>query len=115
MKDSIEKRYYKIREVSELLGEPVSTLRFWESQFPRIEPKRSPSGRRLYTPAQLHRLRMIQFLLRTRGMKIEAAQAELKANPTGISRHTDALHRLSEIRGKLTSLIEALDNGKTLI
>lgn len=108
VKDSIDKKYYRISEVSELLGEPASTLRFWERYFPRLKPERTATGRRLYTPAQLHRLRMIQYLLRTRGLKIEAALAELRSNPTGVSRHTDALTRLTEIRNRLTALIDSI-------
>ena len=51
---------------------------------------------------------MIQYLLRTRGLKIEAALAELRSNPTGVSRHTDALTRLTEIRNRLTALIDSI-------
>ncbi|MDE6117941.1 MAG: MerR family transcriptional regulator [Duncaniella sp.] len=38
MKELSEKKYYKIREVAEMLGIPASTLRFWEKQFTIIKP-----------------------------------------------------------------------------
>ena len=38
--DSIEKSFYKIREVAELLDIPASTLRFWEKKFTIIKPHR---------------------------------------------------------------------------
>ena len=42
--DRFEKKYYKIREVAEILGLPPSTLRFWESRFTIIKPKRNELG-----------------------------------------------------------------------
>ena len=38
--EKLEKKYYKIREVAEMLGLPASTIRFWESKFTIINPKR---------------------------------------------------------------------------
>ena len=48
--DSIEKKYYKIREVAELTGMAPSALRYWETQFNIIKPKRNAKGSRFYTP-----------------------------------------------------------------
>ncbi len=56
--DSPEKKYYKIREVSELLGVPASTLRFWESEFPSLRPKRNAKGTRFYSQSDMERLHM---------------------------------------------------------
>ena len=50
MNDSIDKRFYKIKEVSELLDLPASTLRFWETQFTILKPRRNDGGTRFYTP-----------------------------------------------------------------
>ena len=38
---STEKKYYKIKEVSEMLDIPISTLHFWERQFTVLSPRRS--------------------------------------------------------------------------
>ena len=51
--DNLNKKYYKISEVAELLGLPASTLRFWEKQFTVIRPKRNNHGTRFYTPADI--------------------------------------------------------------
>ena len=51
--DKLEKKYYKIREVAEMLGLPPSTLRFWESKFTIIKPKRNNGGTRFYTPSDV--------------------------------------------------------------
>ncbi|MDE6198523.1 MAG: MerR family transcriptional regulator, partial [Muribaculaceae bacterium] len=47
--DNIEKKYYKIREVAEIIGLPASTLRFWENKFKIIKPHRNEHGTRFYT------------------------------------------------------------------
>ena len=49
MDDANPKKYYRIREVAEMLDVPLSTLRYWEQEFPSIRPKRGSKGTRLYT------------------------------------------------------------------
>ena len=44
-----DKKYYKISEVAEIIKLPASTLRFWESQFTIIKPRRNARGTRFYT------------------------------------------------------------------
>ena len=44
------KTYYRIREAVAMLNIPASTLRFWEDTFEQLEPHRTPSGQRRYTP-----------------------------------------------------------------
>lgn len=108
MTDSIEKRYYKIREVSELLDLPASTLRFWESQFAILKPKRNDGGTRFYTPADIENLRMIKYLIKDKGLKIEAAKEAIKHNRTGVSRRQQTIDRLREIRNTLQALHDSL-------
>lgn len=80
--DSLDKKYYKIREVSEIIGVPPSTLRFWEKQFPSISPKRNSGRTRYYTPGDIERIQMIHYLLKDKGLKIEAAQEVLAKKST---------------------------------
>ena len=44
--NDFSKRYYKIGDVAEILGLPVSTLRFWEKQFTVVKPRRNARGTR---------------------------------------------------------------------
>ena len=78
MRESTDKRYYKIREVAELLQLPASTLRFWESQFTILKPKRNDGGTRFYTPSDIETLKMIKYLVKDKGLKIEAAQEAVR-------------------------------------
>lgn len=106
--NSLSKKYYNIGEVAQLLSLPQSTLRFWEKEFPQIKPKRTPHGRRAYTAADIESVRMISYLLRDRGMHIDAARQELKRNRDGIARHSEAIEELKSIKSKLIELLDSL-------
>lgn len=110
--DDLNKKYYKISEVAEILEIPTSTLRFWESQFTVIRPKRNNHGSRFYTPADIEKIRMVRYLVKEKGMKLDAAQQELKRNCDGISRRHEALMRLKSVRDKLNSALQALNTKK---
>lgn len=106
--DTLDKKYYKIAEVAEMIGVPASTLRFWEKEFPQVKPVRNAGGSRFYTPANVETLRMVYFLVREKGLRIEAARQALAANRSGVLRHADAVRRLREVRSRLTGLLDAL-------
>jgi DNA-binding transcriptional MerR regulator len=48
-KELPDKLYFKIGEVGEIAELPTYVLRFWETEFTRIKPKRTSSGQRLYS------------------------------------------------------------------
>lgn len=107
--DSIEKKYYKISEVSEILGLPMSTLRFWESKFSIIRPRRNAGGSRFYTPADIEKIRLVHYLVKEKKLKIEAVQEQLRINSTGLSRRHEAIERLKAVRERLVSLLDNLN------
>ncbi|MBD5345867.1 MAG: MerR family transcriptional regulator [Bacteroides sp.] len=106
--ERLEKNYYRIREVSEILDIPISTLRFWEKQFTIIKPRRTSAGQRLYTPSDIDKIAMIHYLVRDRGMRLEAAEEQLRTNPHGVERNSRALMRLRVIRSELEAMIKAI-------
>lgn len=108
MDNSLNKKYYKIREVSEMLDLPLPTLRFWEKNFTVLHPRRNEGGTRFYTPADVETLRMIKYLVKDKGLKLAAAEEMIRRNHTGVSRHSRAVEKLVEIRNTLRGLSEAL-------
>lgn len=106
------KLYYKISDVSELLGVPASTLRYWEQEFPEIHPKRSASNQRYYRPEDLRVLQMINYLVKTKGLRIEAARQELAVNRENISRRLDVIGILTDTREDLKRMLAALTKRK---
>ncbi len=105
--DSLSKNYYSVGEVAELLGLPISTLRYWEKRFTLVKPTRSSTGRRLYTPSDIETIEMIHFLVKTQGLKLEAAEAQLRSNRESISRRSRALTRLRAVRAELQAMYDA--------
>jgi DNA-binding transcriptional MerR regulator len=74
------KRYYSISEVSELLDEKAHVLRYWETQFPLLRPKKGRGGNRMYQDRDLDMLRSIQEMLHQRGYTIAGARARINAD-----------------------------------
>lgn len=103
-----EKRYYRIKDIAEFIEETPSTLRYWESEFEVLKPKRGSKGRRLYTQKDLDTLRKIKFLLRTKGMHINTAKEQLKNNFANVSTRTQALTELEKVKEELEILLKSL-------
>lgn len=70
--------YYSIREVSDMLGVKAHVLRYWETQFRGLRPKKGRSGARMYQEKDLDTLRAIQELLYERRYTIEGARKKLE-------------------------------------
>ena len=107
---SLEKQFYKISEVADLVEVPASTLRFWETQFPELKPRRNAHGIRTYTPRDIEMLRLVRYLVRDKGLKIDAAIEQLRHNRTNVSRRYEVVQRLTDIRGRLNELLRALNS-----
>ena len=108
--DELDKKSYKIREVAEILSIPASTLRFWESRFTIIKPKRNANGTRLYTPRDIEKIRMINYLVKDKGLKLEAAEQQISRNHSGVSRRYEVIERLQNIRNELSGMLDALNS-----
>ncbi len=105
----MNKTFYTIGEVADFLDIPSSTLRYWESQFRILSPSRSPTGRRRYTTADIEKIRKLYYLVKEKGLKLDAAQAELKRNPSNVDNKFRAIERLRTLKGHLQLMIEAID------
>jgi Predicted transcriptional regulators len=105
----MNKTYYSIGEVADFLDIPSSTLRYWETQFTILSPSRTPTGRRRYTASDIEKIRKLYFLVKEKGLKLDAAQAELKRNPSNVDNKFRAIERLRTLKGHLQLMIEAID------
>lgn len=77
--DIPQKLYFKIGEVSRIARVPTSVLRFWETEFARIRPKRTPSGQRLYRRQEVEQILLIKDLLYQKKYTIKGAKRYLKS------------------------------------
>src|SRR6187455_2357525 len=74
-----DKLYFKIGEVSDLLGVEPYVLRYWETEFPVLSPKKSGTGHRLYRRKDVELLLRIKYLLYEKKFTIEGARQSLHA------------------------------------
>lgn len=105
--EELNKKFYKIREVAEIIGLPTSTLRFWETKFTIINPRRNAKGIRFYTPADIEKLRLVAYLVKEKGLRLEAAEEQIRHNHSNVSRRAQAVTRLRAIRATLMDLLAA--------
>jgi DNA-binding transcriptional MerR regulator len=73
----VEKLYYSIGEVAEMLEVPISTVRFWENEFEILKPMKNKKGNRLFTPQDIKNLRIIHHLVKEEGMTLTGAKKKL--------------------------------------
>jgi len=102
-----DKLYFKIGEVSQIAGVASHVLRFWEAEFPRISPKRTSSGQRLYTRREVELILEIKSLLYQRKFTIAGARQHLRA--AAGRPETDSRQMLDELRTELQRLRDLLD------
>lgn len=101
--------YRTISEVADDLGVATHVLRFWETKFKQIKPKKLAGGRRFYRADDVAVLRLIKQKLHTEGYTIKGVQAYLtKQKKVDIIAETTAepqnlLRELTAIRDLLAS------------
>ena len=71
------KLYRSISEVSDLLGVKPHVLRYWETQFSMLRPRKNRAGNRMYRPEELQLLGRIKELLYQRRFTIAGARRSL--------------------------------------
>ena len=108
--EHLEKKYYKISEVAEILGINASTLRFWEKEFTIIKPKRNDKNTRFYTPEDIETINMVYYLVKEKGLKLDAAQQQIKVNRHNVSQRALVIDRLKNVRDELSGLLDALNS-----
>ncbi len=106
----VEKLYYTIGEVSEILDENPSLVRFWAGKFPDfIKPARNKKGNRLFTAKDLANFKVIHYLVKERGMTLEGAARRMKDNISGEDKRVEVISMLTSIKEKLMGISRALD------
>lgn len=74
-----DKLFFRIGEVSQLVGVEPYVLRYWESEFPGLSPKKSNTGQRMFRRKDVELLLNIKHLLYNEKFTIEGARKALKA------------------------------------
>lgn len=99
-----EKRYYTIGEVARMLDVNPSLIRFWESEFSIVKPRKNRKGNRLFTAQDLDNLKLIYHLVKERGFTLKGAREKIKANREDTARNAEVVERLRLIRQALEEI-----------
>lgn len=86
----LSKDYYRIGEVSRLTETKAFVLRYWETEFPMLQPVKSPSGHRMYRREDVETVLRIKRLLYDEGFTIAGARRHLRDAGSGASDETAA-------------------------
>ena len=97
------KQYYTMGEVAEMFRVNQSLLRFWETEFSILQPKKNKKGDRYFRPIDIKNLHLIYHLLRQRKYTIEGAKEFLRKNKKADERF-ETIQRLQQIKAFLLEL-----------
>ena len=107
-KNETEKLFYTIGEVADIINEETSLIRFWTNHFGSIiNPKRNKKGNRLFSQQDVETIKLIHFLVRQQGMKLDGAYKRLIENREGTIKNMQIVKRLEDIKSRL---LEIKDN-----
>ncbi len=98
----IKKKYYSIGEVSDQLNLNASLIRYWESEFDVLSPKKNKKGLRKYKLKDIETLKKIHSLLKDDGFTIEGAKKHFKSKV--LNEESKIISELEIIKKKLIAL-----------
>ena len=103
----VEKLFYSIGEMAEMLDVPVSTVRFWDNEFDILKPVKNKKGNRLFTQADVKNLKIIHHLLKDEGMTLAGVKKRLSEKLEDADYRYEINESLQKIK---TILLEIKDN-----
>lgn len=110
----IEKLYYSIGEVSEMLSINASTIRYWEKEFDILKPKKNAKGDRFFTKEDIEKIRLIYRMLKEKGYTVDGAKTQLKDKYEEENRKMALIEKLNKIRGFLVEMKSQVDGESSL-
>ena len=109
--DKLQKLYYSIGEVADMLGVSKSLIRYWENEFDFLTPKKNKKGDRRFTRENIEQLLIIYELVKERGFTLEGAKQELKQNKKRLLTRQQVITRLQHMRNNLQDLLDTQFDG----
>jgi len=109
-KPKIEKIFYSIGEVADIIGESQSLIRYWENQFDSLKPHKNKRGTRLFSKEDIETVKLIHHLVKERGLTLKGAQQKLKDNREETTGNFEIVQRLQDIRQQLVEIRDELED-----
>ena len=105
----IEKIYYSIGEVAEQFNVAPSLIRFWESEFELIQPKKNRKGNRQFTKEDIENVRTIYHLVKQKGFTLQGAKEMLRNDTSAVKDKMEIYDALKKIRQFLVEVRDKLN------
>jgi len=99
----LQKQYYSIGDVAVMFRENQSLIRYWETEFDILKPRKNRKGDRFFRPVDIKNLVLIYDLLRRRKFTIEGAKEYLKNNEKAETKF-EMMQSLEKLKGFLLEL-----------
>jgi len=109
-KPIIEKIFYSIGEVADMIGENPSLIRYWESKFDALKRKKSEKGTRLFKKEDIETVKLIHHLVKVRGLTLKGAQQKLKDNREETINNFEIVQHLQDVRQQLIEIRDELQD-----
>lgn len=112
-----DKMGFKIGDVADLLGIKQYVLRYWESEFDLLKPRKASNNQRMYTKRDVENAFLIRKLLHRDRFSIEGARnalKELKAHVKKEKNYTAVVNRFETLQDKVSSLVSDIQKVKIL-
>lgn len=100
----IEKLYYSIGEVAKMFEVNTSLIRYWETEFDILKPKKNNKGDRVFRQKDMENLKIIYHLVKERGFTLEGAKQKLKEDNQKVSKNYEVIESLTRVRNFLSEL-----------
>jgi DNA-binding transcriptional MerR regulator len=107
---NLDKLYYSIGEVAEMLKVNTSLIRFWEKEFGTlIKPRKNRNGKRMFTPSDISNIKQIYYLTKEKGFTLAGARTAMAGKKQKIDKETQIAETLTKMKSFLVDLKEELD------
>ncbi|MDR3060551.1 MAG: MerR family transcriptional regulator [Dysgonamonadaceae bacterium] len=104
-----EKMFYSISEVAKMFDVNESLLRYWEKEFPSVNPAKTAKGTRQYRKEDIEAIRLVYHLVKDKGLTLAGAKQKLKENKEGVINNEEIIFRLKGVRDELIALRDEFD------
>ncbi len=99
-----DKLYYSIGEVAKAFDVNASLIRFWESEFSVIKPKKNAKGNRYFSKEDIKNIELIFHLVKERGYTLEGAKTHLRNKKKETLDNFEIIRKLNKVKSALEEL-----------
>lgn len=100
----IQKVYFSIGEVADMFDVAPSLIRFWETEFDIIKPKKDKKGNRKFTQQDIDNVRLVYHLVKEKGYTHAGAKDIISKKGQKAQNNIDAIESLKKVKSFLEEL-----------